>query len=173
MSEWDNFPVAKGDSWEDYPEAPQPSFTDNLKGAVRKGVEFLAPNIAAQHPMGTPGDLSGTITAGVLRDIKTAPQSAAQLALGAPGPQEAEAAAGNIWRVAPPLTSAGMASRLGMGAARGLSPPASGMVRFFHGGEAPTSGGSRWLTPDQNYATNFRASGTPNQVHYVDLPKGH
>src|SRR5258708_22700276 len=115
MSEWDSFPVAKGDSWDDYPEVPQPSFTDNLKGAVRKGVEFLAPNIAAQHPMGAPGDLSGTITAGVLQDIKTAPQSATQLALGDPTQEGAHDAAGNILRVAPPLTSAGAASRLGTG----------------------------------------------------------
>jgi hypothetical protein len=51
-------------------------------------------------------------------------------------------------------------------------PPAADTVRFFHGGHEPTSGGGRWVTPDAEYARNFRAFGTPNEVHYVDIPKG-
>lgn len=45
-------------------------------------------------------------------------------------------------------------------------------VRFYHGASTdPTSGGPRWLTPDENYARNFRAHGNPKDVHYVDIPK--
>jgi hypothetical protein len=59
--------------------------------------------------------------------------------------------------------------------------PPPGHVRFYHGGAAdpatsgahPASGGSRWVTPDPEYARNFRSGGTPNTVWYVDLPKGH
>jgi hypothetical protein len=57
---------------------------------------------------------------------------------------------------------------------RGPEPGGVGAdtVRFYHGGEDPTSGGPRWLTPDENYARNFRADeGQPNQVHYVDIPR--
>ena len=36
-------------------------------------------------------------------------------------------------------------------------PPAAGFVRFYHGGEEPTSGGQRWLTPSEEYARRFRA----------------
>lgn len=49
--------------------------------------------------------------------------------------------------------------------------PAPGMVRFYHGGQDPTSGGGRWATPDPIYARDFRATDGPNQVHYVDIPK--
>ncbi len=52
-----------------------------------------------------------------------------------------------------------------------LPPVPEGHVRFFHGGIEPTSGGSRWVTPDYEYARNYR--GGPNEVHYVDVPKGH
>ena len=48
-------------------------------------------------------------------------------------------------------------------------------VRFYHGaieGTDPTTGGTRWVTPDREYARNFRAMGTPKEVHYVDLPIG-
>jgi hypothetical protein len=53
------------------------------------------------------------------------------------------------------------------------APPAPGFVRFYHGGEEPTSGGPRWLTPSEEYARRFRApEGTENTVHYVDIPEG-
>lgn len=46
-------------------------------------------------------------------------------------------------------------------------------VRFYHGGEDPTSGGGRWVTPDPEYARMFRATDeAPNTVHYVDVRKG-
>ena len=47
----------------------------------------------------------------------------------------------------------------------------SGYARFYHGGDDPTSGGGRWVTPDQEYARNFRAEGAPKNVHYVDIPE--
>lgn len=47
----------------------------------------------------------------------------------------------------------------------------AGYTRFYHGGEDPTSGGGRWVTPDREYARNFRAAGRPNSVHYVDIPE--
>lgn len=47
-----------------------------------------------------------------------------------------------------------------------------GTVRFYHGGDNPTTGGVRWVTPDPEYAKNFRAYDTPKNVHYVDIPKG-
>jgi len=50
--------------------------------------------------------------------------------------------------------------------------PSSEVVRFYHGGFEPGAGGARWVTTDPEYARNFRASGRPNQVHYVDIPKG-
>jgi hypothetical protein len=48
-------------------------------------------------------------------------------------------------------------------------------VRFYHGakGEHPASGGGRWVTTDPRYARDFRSSGQPNSVYYVDVPKGH
>lgn len=48
---------------------------------------------------------------------------------------------------------------------------APGFARFYHGGDEPGSGGARWLTPDAEYARNFRAEGQPNNVHYVDIPE--
>jgi hypothetical protein len=51
-----------------------------------------------------------------------------------------------------------------------IEPPAEGFTRFYHGGEDPTSGGPRWLTPDEDYARNFRAGPGGNEVHYVDIP---
>lgn len=48
--------------------------------------------------------------------------------------------------------------------------PAEGFTRFYHGGEDPTSGGPRWLTPNEDYARNFRAGPGGNEVHYVDIP---
>jgi hypothetical protein len=50
------------------------------------------------------------------------------------------------------------------------APP--GHTRFYHGGDDPASGGGRWVTTDPEYARNFRAEGQPNEVHYVDIPKG-
>jgi hypothetical protein len=57
--------------------------------------------------------------------------------------------------------------------------PASGMVRFFHGGppeqsELPTTGGDRWVTPEFRYARDYRRNSTgPGAVWYIDLPNGH
>lgn len=51
-----------------------------------------------------------------------------------------------------------------------LPPVPEGMTRFYHGGDEPTSGGGRWLTPDYAYARNFRSFGEPKNVHYVDIP---
>jgi len=59
----------------------------------------------------------------------------------------------------------------------GAGPGASGpeTIRFYHGekGEAPTSGGPRWFSPQEDYARNYgRAGDEPeNTVHYVDVPK--
>lgn len=47
-------------------------------------------------------------------------------------------------------------------------PPTPGTVRFYHGGSDPTSGGGRWVTPDYEYARNYRP-GEP--VSYVDIPE--
>lgn len=46
-----------------------------------------------------------------------------------------------------------------------------GFVRFYHGGDNPAEGGSRWVTTDPEYARNFRAEGQPKSVHYVDIPE--
>jgi hypothetical protein len=57
-----------------------------------------------------------------------------------------------------------------------VPPPAAGTVRVYHGwkeGAPPDSGGSRWVTTDPIYARDFRGGGTPNNVSYVDVPKGH
>lgn len=56
--------------------------------------------------------------------------------------------------------------------AGGTPLPKPGFVRFYHGssGEHPTSGGGRWVTQDPRYARDFRSMGTPNNVHYVDIP---
>lgn len=48
----------------------------------------------------------------------------------------------------------------------------SDTVRFYHGGHDPTSGGGRWVTTDPAYARDFRSGGTPNPVHFVDIPRG-
>jgi len=53
-----------------------------------------------------------------------------------------------------------------------LAPVAPGFVRFYHGGDETGSGGSRWVTPDPEYARRFRAGETDNAVHYVDIPEG-
>lgn len=54
-------------------------------------------------------------------------------------------------------------------AAKSLPPPKDGYVRFFHGGESPTSGGGgRWVTTDPAYAASFNGE---KSLHYVDLPK--
>jgi hypothetical protein len=59
-------------------------------------------------------------------------------------------------------------------AAAPAAEPLPATIRFYHGskgGEDPTSGGSRWVTPSEDYARNFRAAGQPNDVHYVDIPR--
>jgi hypothetical protein len=53
-----------------------------------------------------------------------------------------------------------------------LPPVPEGYVRFYHGGREPGSGGGRWVTTDPEYARNFRSGGSPNELHYVDIPKG-
>lgn len=65
-----------------------------------------------------------------------------------------------------------LAASLGLDVSGPPSVP-KGYVRFYHGGDDPTSGGSRWVTTDPEYAKNFRTAGTPKNVHYVDVPKGH
>lgn len=50
--------------------------------------------------------------------------------------------------------------------------PEPGFVRFYHGGDDPTIGGGRWVTSDPEYARNFRRGDQPNNVSYVDIPKG-
>lgn len=49
-----------------------------------------------------------------------------------------------------------------------LPPVQDGFIRLYHGGDAPTSGGGRWVTTDPNYAANY---GGEKELHYVDLPK--
>lgn len=52
----------------------------------------------------------------------------------------------------------------------------AGSVRFYHGAvsaETLTTGGPRWLTPDPNYARDFRAGPEGKQVFYVDIPEDH
>jgi hypothetical protein len=49
-----------------------------------------------------------------------------------------------------------------------LPPVPDGMVRLYHGGSDPTSGGARWVTPDYAYARDYRP-GQP--VSYVDVPR--
>lgn len=53
-----------------------------------------------------------------------------------------------------------------------VTPPSPGTVRFFHGGDDPTTGGGRWVTTDPNYAANFRAEGSKKPVWFVDLQRG-
>jgi len=48
-----------------------------------------------------------------------------------------------------------------------LPPVASDSVRFFHGGDNPTSGGGRWVNESEQYARNYRPG---ESVHYVDIP---
>lgn len=48
-----------------------------------------------------------------------------------------------------------------------IAKPAEGFVRFYHGGEDPTSGGGRWVTPHLDYARGYAGS---SPVHYVDIP---
>ena len=55
----------------------------------------------------------------------------------------------------------------------GPTPVKPGMVRFYHGADAMTGGGKRWVSTDPEYARNFRSQGTPKDVYYVDIPKGH
>lgn len=52
----------------------------------------------------------------------------------------------------------------------GPPPPAPGTVRLYHNGADPTSGGGRWVTPNPDYAQNWRPGG---EVHYVDVPEDH
>lgn len=50
-----------------------------------------------------------------------------------------------------------------------------GHVRFYHGWKGdgdPASGGGRWVTSDPIYARDFRRGEGPNNVSYVDIPKG-
>lgn len=55
-----------------------------------------------------------------------------------------------------------------------IPPVPQGYVRMYHGGSDPTSGGGRWVTPDPEYARNFRATSPEgNEVHYVDVPLDH
>ena len=62
-----------------------------------------------------------------------------------------------------------------VGGRKGAAPVKPGHVRFYHGsqGQHPASGGGRWVTPDPVYARDFRRGDRPNDVYYVDVPKGH
>lgn len=51
-----------------------------------------------------------------------------------------------------------------------LAPVPAGHVRLYHGGADPTSGGERWVTPNYEYARDYRP-GQP--VSYVDVPRDH
>lgn len=52
-------------------------------------------------------------------------------------------------------------------------PPLEDTIPYYHGekGLAPGEGGPRFVSPDRNYAENFRSNGEPNTVHRVDLTK--
>lgn len=52
-----------------------------------------------------------------------------------------------------------------------VPPPQAGFTRVFHGGENPTSGGSRFITRNMQYAANYRGPNTP--LHYADIPNNH
>ena len=56
-----------------------------------------------------------------------------------------------------------------------VAPVKPDHVRFYHGskGEHPATGGGRWVTPDPVYARDYTRSDRPNDVYYVDVPKGH
>lgn len=75
---------------------------------------------------------------------------------------------------APPAAEVAAPQQPTQAAAQESVPPVQpGFVRFYHGGDAdPTTGGSRWVTTDPNYAANFRAEGGRKSVWYVDLPVG-
>jgi hypothetical protein len=49
-------------------------------------------------------------------------------------------------------------------------PPPPGHVRLYHGsaGDPPTTGGGRWVSPDPEYAKNYRAGA---QLYFVDVPE--
>lgn len=50
------------------------------------------------------------------------------------------------------------------------APVQEGFIRMYHGGHDPTSGGSRHVTPQYDYAKSYAdKSGAP--VHYVDVPE--
>jgi len=55
------------------------------------------------------------------------------------------------------------------------APPAPGFIRLYHGGENPTAGGPRWVTPNQDYARHYGtvAAGQENTVHFVDVLKSN
>ncbi len=64
--------------------------------------------------------------------------------------------------------------------AEDLKPPQPpGTIRVYHGGppeggEPPTTGGSRWVSTNLEYARGFRAEeGRHGQVWYVDLPEDY
>jgi hypothetical protein len=67
-----------------------------------------------------------------------------------------------------------MAAKEGLSpVASGAPPVADGYIRFYHGekGQAPTAGGPRWFTPQENYARHYNSMGEENTVHYVDVSK--
>lgn len=53
-----------------------------------------------------------------------------------------------------------------------LPPVEPGMVRLYHGGADPTSGGGRWVTSTAQAAAGWAQhnSSDATQVHYVDVP---
>jgi len=80
--------------------------------------------------------------------------------------QEGEAAARGA--ASPDLQAADAKANAEAAALAALPAVEPGSVRFFHGGDNPTSGGGRWVTTDPAYAASFRGD---KQLHYVDLPK--
>jgi len=124
--EWADFRQSVGDEWGGFRAQPQRSFGEKLSNFARNVYNNPPPTIS-----------------GIAQDIKNAPQSAATLALGDPTQEEAHAAAGNVFRLAPPLTSAGAAARMGMTAGRVAPlppPPARPTVTLPEVGAAAEAG---------------------------------
>lgn len=135
---------------------------DILKGATGKGGNLVNERPAWGSEAHAQRQSIGEMVDGIGRGLSADP-AATQAAIDA------------LARVNPDILEGVQKAYQQFTQAGGPPPPAEGMVRFYHGaldGADATKNMTTWVTPETEYAKNFRAGERQKAVWYVDIPKG-